>query len=361
HVFHHDPFSVTTARMAPDGTYELTDLRPGPVRVVAEERRPRQLSAPRLAATGAELRSGSQQTLDLEMHEPLLAKVRVMHETPNGPVPAVDVTIELSAIQNPLDVVGAYPVDAEGRAEIPLETVRSVEWVITKGSRVKTTPSGQKLTVSSSTIATPMRRMPPPPRSAALEEYVITFGADELSTSPVLISPQLAGARHFDHKDGFALFQTDSPFTFVGWATPTPGVLQFNGVPTGDYHIIYPHHGLGWISSYTIHVGAGNNGAPLDLGAVSLPALGYLKITQRDEEDARSGLTTWSDLDIKHLVAKEDGSGDAEFAMFRGRVEIPTTVPVAPGTYVLRDPSRPEKAPRWVTIKSGATVEQSWE
>ena len=169
--------------------------------------------------------------------------------------------------------------------------------------------------------STPIRRVSPPTREEAQEEVVYVLEERQLLTAPVLIRPSLAGFRPFNHTDGVALFQPGKPFTYLGWTSDELGVLQFNGVPSGDYYLIYPHHGLGWISPFTVQVEATAADTPQDFGTLSLPPLGSLELVPAVKESVAPGETTWIDLDIKAVV--ETDQGHVEIAVFLGRAEMP--------------------------------------
>ncbi len=359
HAIHRNPYTAKTVRMKKDGTFAIPDLPPGTVRIVAEERWPRVKHAPRMVSRSYELQPGEDRAVTLELHRPAHANVRVMVRSQGELMPAHDIKIELRAIDNPLDRVADFPLDAEGRAQIPLETTRPVEWVIARRMVVSKSPSGARLSITDGSASSPVRRLSPPTREEAQEEIVYVLEERELVTAPVLMRPVLKGSHPFDHKDGFSLFQTDTPFTFVGWASGKLGELQFNGVPNGDYHIMYPHHGLGWISPFTVRVGAAAADTPQDLGEIELPALGYLGLIPAAENLRDDGVTRWTDLDIKAVIEGANGK-DAEIAVFLGRAEIPGELKVSPGTYVLRHPGQPELGAQWITIKEGARSEVLW-
>lgn len=358
HAFHRNPYTVKTVKMQADASFVIEDLPAGPVRIVAEERWPRVKTAERMATAQAYLEPGEARTLDLEMHEPALAKVRVLKRSQGELIPVDNVTIEVRAIDNPLDRVAVYELDAEGRAEVPLESVRKVEWVIARKMTTDRTPGGVLLGASEAMQSTPIRRVTPPARDAVIEEVVFTLEERELLIAPVFMRPSLPGFRPFDHTDGVALFQPHEPFTYMGWMSGKPGVLQFNGVPSGDYHIMYPHHGLGWISSFTVHVGATAVDTPQDLGTIELPRLGYLELKPAVDGAIATGETAWTDLDIKAVVSSKQGP--AEIAVFLGRAEMPGTIPVSPGTYVIRHPAAPELGAQTVHVKAGEHAELLW-
>ncbi|QDV08523.1 ECF RNA polymerase sigma factor SigW [Planctomycetes bacterium Poly30] len=358
HAFHQNPYTVQTVRMGPDATFEIHGLPRGETRIVAEERWPRVPSAERLASRTVDLSPGEDLTLNLEMHEPALASVRVLKRSQGELVPAENVEIEIRPVGNPLDRVAVFELNGEGRAKLPLEAVRPVQWVIARKMTTNRTPSGIELKISEAMQSTPVRRVLPPTREEAAEEIVFVLEDRELLIAPVFMRPSLAGFRPFDHTDGVALFQPDEPFTYMGWSSGKPGVLQFNGVPTGDYHIIYPHHGLGWISSFTVHVGATALDTPQDLGTIELPRLGHLVLQPAVDGGRAKEDTAWTDLDIKVVVPGR--SGTAEIAVFLGRAEIPGRIPVSPGLYALRHPDAPELAAQYIEVKAGEHVEVLW-
>ncbi len=362
HAFHQDPYAVQTARMNPDGSFLLKNLRPGLVRIVAEERTPRESEASRMTSQQVTLSPGESRAITLEMHDPALAKVRVMMRSQGELVPVTDLALEVRAVANPVDCMGVYPLDEEGRATVRLETVRAAEWVISNELYVYKGANGQELAEKVVMRSTPMRRMKPPTREEALEEIVIIFEERELLTGAVLMRPSVAGVSQFDFRDGFALFQPNEPFTYVGWSSGKPGQLQYNGVASGDYHIMYPHHGLGWISPYTVHVGSATPEQPQDLGAIELPKLGSIQLVLPNDgpSGAASGQAPkrWTDLDIKLVLPTK--TGETEIAMFRGRAEVPSTIEVSPGQYVFRDPSRPDLAPQYVNVRAGKPAELAW-
>ncbi len=358
HVFHQNPYSVQTARMRPDGSFLLKDLRPGPVRVVAEERLPREKSAPRITSASVSLGPGESRAITLEMHAPAMANVRVMKRSQGALVPVTDLALELRSVANPTDCVATYPLDEEGRATVKLETVRPVEWVVANEVMVDKGANGTKLSSGTTKHSTPIRRMRPPTREEATEEFLITFEERELLAGTVLLTPSKNGAANFDYRDGFALFQPGEPFTYVGWSSGKPGQLQFNGVTAGDYHIMYPHHGLGWISPYSVHVGVGASNESQDLGSIELPRLGSIELVLPDDGATGGRSTRWTDMDIQQVLPVKNG--ETEIAMFRGRAEVPSTIRVSPGQYVLRDPSRPEAPALYVNVRPGESAELVW-
>ncbi|QDV09399.1 hypothetical protein Poly30_49570 [Planctomycetes bacterium Poly30] len=113
--------------MQADASLVIEGLPPGPIRIVAEERWSGGKTAERMATAQAYLEAGEARTLDLEIHEPALAKVRVLKRPQGELIPVDNVTIEVRAIDNPLDRVAGYELDPEGRAEVPLETVRQTD------------------------------------------------------------------------------------------------------------------------------------------------------------------------------------------------------------------------------------------
>jgi RNA polymerase sigma-70 factor (ECF subfamily) len=358
HAFHQNPYTVETARMQADGTFELKNLPPGPVRLVAEERWPRTGKAERMTSRTLHLSPGESRTIDLEMHVPAQARVRVLKRSQGELLPAEGVQIEIRSIGNPLDRLAAFELDGEGRASLPLEAVRPVEWVIARKMETDRTPGGKLLAKASPMQSTPIRRVSPPTREEAQEEVVYVLEERQLLTAPVLIRPSLAGFRPFNHTDGVALFQPGKPFTYLGWTSDELGVLQFNGVPSGDYYLIYPHHGLGWISPFTVQVEATAADTPQDFGTLSLPPLGSLELVPAVKESVAPGETTWIDLDIKAVV--ETDQGHVEIAVFLGRAEMPGSIQVSPGTYTLRHPAQPELGAQWITVKAGDEVEVLW-
>jgi RNA polymerase sigma-70 factor (ECF subfamily) len=358
HVFHRDPYAVQTVRIGSKGQFVLKDLRPGPVRVVAEERLPREKVAQRMVSQNLALSPGESRSITLEMHTPATAQVRVLKRTDGLLEPVTHLTLEVRALANPVDLMASYPLDDQGRATVKLETVRPAEWVVAHGTTLEKGANGTPIEGSGRTLTTPLRRMAPPTREEAAEEIQIVFEERELMAGTVLLTPSVEGAARFDFRDGFALFEHGDPFTYVGWSSGTPGQLQFNGVAPGDYHIMYPHHGLGWISPFTVHVGVATPRGIQDLGALELPKLGSIELVlpQDDPEGGRS--TRWTDMDIQQLLPTK--RGEVEIVMFRGRAEVPSTVEVSPGQYVLRDPSRPGSPAQYVNVRPGESAELVW-
>lgn len=362
HAFHENPSIVQTVRMQPDGSFLLKGLRSGPVRIVAEERLPREKHSPRIAAQSLTLSPGELRSITLEMHAPAVAHARVMMRSQGELVPVTDLALELRARANPVDLIGIYPLDEDGRATLPLETVRATEWVLTSELLRERGPNGEVLAEKKSMRSMPIIRMHPPTREEAAEEFLITIDEEDLMRGKVLVTPHIEGAGRINHRDGFSLFQIGNPFTYVSWSGDKPGQLQFNAVTRGEYHIIYPHHGLGWISPFTVHVGSTTPEKPQDLGSVQLPKLGSIALLLSDREamgrTVNRSSTRWTDLDIQLLLPTE--IGEVEIAMFRGRAEVPGTLEVSPGQYVVRDPSRPDLPAKYVNVRPGESAELAW-
>ena len=364
HAFHQDPYRVQTVGMRPDGSFVFHGLRPGQVRIVAEERRPResQAQAQRIASMQVTLNPGESRAITLAMREHELAQIRVLVRSEGELAPVVGLSLEVRAAANRVDRMAIYPLDEEGRASVRLETVRAAEWVISHHHFLAQGAQGKVLPGKGLSHYTPIKRMQPPTREEASKEILITLEENELLMGAVLMRPSVAGVSRFNFRDGFALLQPDEPFTYAGRSSGEPGQLRFNSVPAGDYHLIYPHHGLGWISPYTVHVNSSTEEKPQDLGSLELPKLGSLQLLLPSGRSAGGAQertdSRWTDLDVKLLLPTQ--VGEAKIGMFHGRAELPSSLDLAPGQYVLSDPSRPDLPAQYVNVRPGEHVEIAW-
>ncbi len=346
HAILERPFTVQTVRVASDGSYALSQLPSGPVRIVAEERKARRGHTPtRVAISEIELLEGEERSLDILTHPPATARVRVVVENEGARRPLPGMRIEVTARHNPLYKVASIETDETGLAMVPIETVVPCDWSLTQAIlRRRTLESDSVLT------DTPILFLDAP-TAVPSEEIVIRLSPSDLRPSNVLMEPVVPNFRPLELRDGVQLMRADSALTFSGWPTERPGVLTFQGVPPGNYRILYPHHGLGWISPFTVRIESPAAGGTVDLGRVELPVLGELELVAATDDPSTP---QWHDVTIQALVNERGGT--SEISVFSGRIEVPSRIKFSPGRYRLSGASGSEE----ITVLPEQTVKRLW-
>jgi hypothetical protein len=119
-------------------------------------------------------------------------------------------------------------------------------------------------------------------------------------------------------------------------------------LPPGEYVLIFPNHGRGWIPDVRYRVGAGEL---LDIGSLSLPAFGWLalapSVPSRNSECR----------ELRLVLQRPNIAPDFAYIVHDGRVELPIEVTLASGQYTLTVQDDPGQDSIEFTVASGATTQ----
>lgn len=347
HALQDDPWNATTVIVTQNGSFTLRGLRAGRVRIVAEERTPGSNTPPRIAEAELALEAGSNVTMSLTLHATPTRTVRFLLRDAAGLLPLAGQRVDLRGRTNPLLTVAVLMTDGEGRVEIPTETVVPCNWLLIggAGSRETRSDSGAKPGLTVAVLEPPAEFALPQGES---EEVVVEIDAATLTLCPVQLRVVSPGG--IDAAQDVILLPKHDLFTHVGRPGAGQNMVRFRAVPAGRYRLLVPFHGLGWLAPMPMEVPAMATGGTFDLGTVRLPELGTLELRPATELEG----SRWLDMTIQ---ARQ---GDHEVRVFEGRIEIPASIPIAPGRYVLR--AGRERAPyvREITVGEGQTVDVLW-
>jgi hypothetical protein len=105
------------------------------------------------------------------------------------------------------------------------------------------------------------------------------------------------------------------------------GSFETPPLPPGDYVLLFPTHGRGWLPNVRYEVGASEL---LDIGSVRLPELGLLELLP-------SIPTRSSECrELKLSLQRPDVGVDFSYVVHEGRTDLPVSLGLAPGLYSLQ-------------------------
>lgn len=351
HAIQAEPWNATTVLVADDGTYAIGGLRPGPARIVAEERAPGKHTPPRIAQVDVDLVAGATRPLDLELHAVPTRLVRFVLRDGADRRPLAGQEVQLRGVHNPLLTVASVTTDESGLAAIPTETVVPCQWLLVGDAAWRKKGSdGHRIPVSMpvAVVEPPAAFRAPTPHRRASAPIPVVLDADTLSIATVRLTIESPGGDRT--AQDAVLVPEHGLFNMLGKPSGGPGTLTFKNVPAGRYHVLVPYHGLGWVAPGPLVVPASGLDATVDLGRIRVPPLGAVELRPSTELEGSRTL----DLQIQTTQSGR------QLRVFEGRVEVPATIPLAPGRYVLSTGRVRDPYVREIVVSAGQSVDVLW-
>lgn len=346
HAIQQSPWTVVTVATKKDGSYALEGLSPGPQRIFVERRGPRRNSPPQVAGTAVDLAPGATETCDLTLHRTQRQRVRLMLKDGESTRPLGGQRIVVRARHNPLLAVAETETNDEGFAAVPIENVVPCDWYLigpphSKGTR---TPASM----------TPLRVIDAP-EAPIRGVHVIEIEAEQIAYAEGFLDFVDADGEPTDAGLDAVLMPHHDTFTFPSKPHPTKGRIRFPAVPVDRYRVLVPYHGLGWIAPFELQAPTVRaNGESVNLAKIRLPELGSLRFVPSMLPE---GVTSRS-IDLRiHLQANGD---HRDLSVFAGRISLPTTLSLAPGSYRMVGLVGGQAYEEMVTIAEGGERSLTW-